>query len=146
MPKIVLPNNIILPEVERLLADGKEVTMKVKGNSMLPFIVGDRDSVVLSKAHTLNIGDIALARLDNNQYVIHRIIGISKGGVTLMGDGNLVGTEICKASDISGQVTKVIRNGKYIDVNTDAEKRNVRLWRQLRHVRRYLLAIYRRIM
>jgi hypothetical protein len=33
-----------------MVSKGISVTMKVKGNSMLPFIIGDSDSVVLEKA------------------------------------------------------------------------------------------------
>ena len=35
-------------EVERLLSQGTAVTIMTKGSSMMPFIVGERDSVVLN--------------------------------------------------------------------------------------------------
>jgi hypothetical protein len=143
--KLILPNNILLPEVEKLLSQGTEVTLKVRGNSMLPFIVGDRDSVVLIKAQQLKNGDIVLAHLNNSRYVLHRIIKINSIGVSLMGDGNIRGVEHCNMSDICGKVSKIIRNGNYIEIDSNCEICKARLWRILRPIRRYLLGIYRRI-
>ena len=77
MKKLVLPNEILLGEVERLLSQGTSVTIMTKGNSMLPFIVGERDSVVLKPYGVPRVGDIALAHLHNGAYVLHRIIDIS---------------------------------------------------------------------
>ena len=49
MKKLILPNEILMGEVERLLSQGTAVTIMTKGNSMLPFIVGERDSVVTAE-------------------------------------------------------------------------------------------------
>jgi hypothetical protein len=43
MRSVTLPNEVMLPEVAKMLSEGKQVTIKAKGNSMLPFIVGGRD-------------------------------------------------------------------------------------------------------
>lgn len=145
MQKITVPNDILLPEVERMLGEGLSVTLRVKGYSMLPFIVGDRDSVVLVSADALHEKDIVLVRLADKRFVLHRIIRLHGKEVTLMGDGNLIGTEHCSLNDISGKVTQIIRNGKYIDVNSNIEKFGVYVWRILKPIRRYLLAVYKRL-
>ena len=145
MQRVVLPNGVLLPEVERLLGEGESVMLRVKGNSMLPFIVGDRDSVVLGKTERLNKGDIALAHLADGRYVLHRILAIADERVTLMGDGNLYGTEECRRQDIGGIAVKILRNGKYIDPTSPCEQRKATLWRIVKPIRRYLLAIYKRI-
>lgn len=145
MQRVTMPNNILLPEVERLLHNGTTVTLRVKGNSMLPFIVGDRDSVVLAPVSRLQIGDIVLACLAGNRYVVHRIIRLQGDSVTLRGDGNLTGTESCTTAHISGKVIKIIRNGKYVDTDSPTERRKSALWETALPIRRYLLAIYRRI-
>lgn len=67
------------------------MTLKVRGNSMLPFIVGDRDSVVLIKAQQLKNGDIVLAHLNNSRYVLHRIIKINSIGVSLLWEMEILG-------------------------------------------------------
>lgn len=145
MTRVTLPNEVLLSEVARLLEGGETVTMTVKGNSMLPFITGERDSVVLRWADTLKRGDIVLANLGNRRYVIHRIIALNAHRVTLMGDGNLYGTEQCSRTAIAGQAIRILRKGRTIDCTSPAQRRRAVLWRRLLPVRRYLLAIYRRI-
>ena len=64
---------------------------------MLPFIVGDRDSVRLRK-EPVAVGDAVLAEIAPGRYVLHRIISLVKDRVVLMGDGNLSGVETCGLS------------------------------------------------
>ena len=147
MQRLSIPNEVLLPEVERLLSSGTCVTIRTKGNSMLPFIVGDRDCVTVEPANNLIHGDIVLAHLrKNDRYVLHRIIEIKDGLVTLMGDGNLFGREYCQTADICGKVHIILRKGKImIDPNNKTERRKAAIWIKLLPVRRYLLAIYRRV-
>lgn len=140
-----IPNEILLPEVARLLSEGISVTLQVKGTSMLPFIVGDRDSVLLAKAKIFRRGDIVLAKISDDRYVLHRIITINDLGAVLRGDGNLTVTEHCLVVNICGKAVKIIRNGRYIKTDSFWEKLKVFSWEVLRPMRRYLLAVYRRI-
>ena len=63
MQKLVVPNAILLGEVERLVSEGNSVTLMPKGSSMLPFIRGGKDSVVLVAPGELHPGLIALAEV-----------------------------------------------------------------------------------
>ncbi|MCS2662028.1 S24/S26 family peptidase [Bacteroides fragilis] len=114
MQRVTLPNNVLLPEIIHLLKEGDTVIIKVKENSMLPFITGEHDSVVLQAANIskLTIGDIVLATLDDSRYVLHRIIAMRHGYITLMGDGNLYDKEICTEEAIAGQAIRIIKKGK----------------------------------
>lgn len=144
MKKLILPNEILMGEVERLLSQGTAVTIMTKGNSMLPFIVGERDSVVLKPYGKPRVGDIALAHLDSGAYVLHRIIAISDTGmVTLMGDGNVRGTEQCHAGRLYGKAITVIRRGRKCNPDSKLWMFVWRMWRLMLPARRYLLAIYR---
>lgn len=145
MTRMVLPNDVLLPQVGELLAEGKIVTMSVKGVSMLPFIVGGRDSVTLTGTEELKVGDIALARIRKGFFVLHRIIAIEGGNITMMGDGNIRGHECCTREDVLGIAVKIIRNGKEVDCRTASHFFKARIWRMLLPARRYLLAIYRRV-
>lgn len=146
MKKLVLPNEIFFNEVERLLSQGTSVTIMTKGNSMLPFIIGERDSVILKPYGEPRVGDIALAHLENGTYVLHRIISISETGiVTLMGDGNISGTEHCHVNRLCGKTVTVIRNGRKHNPDSRTWVIMSSVWRSLLPVRRYLLAIYRRV-
>ena len=146
METLTLPNDVLLGEVSGMLREGKRVVIRTKGNSMLPFIRGDRDSVELVMADDVSAGDVVLAYLPDRRYVLHRVIGIDAGRVTLMGDGNIAGTECCSLDALCGKVTCIVReNGDRVDCQNTKYLRRVRMWRRLKPMRRYLLAIYRRV-
>ena len=137
-------NTKIIDEAVALLYDGYSVTLPVAGRSMLPFIIGDRESVILAKPENLRRGIIALAWVEQRRYVLHRIERIEGDKVTLMGDGNLQGVEHCQLGDIRALATHVLDSrGRRHDLYSPRRMRAVRLWLRLRPVRRYLLAIYR---
>lgn len=146
MQKLIIPNNELFDEVCSLLEEGKRVSILAKGNSMLPFIRGGRDSVLLENApENIQRGDIVLFKTEGH-YVLHRIICIDGDRVTLMGDGNLSGREHCRRKDVVGKVVRILPPGrKAIDCNTPLERKKAALWRILLPLRRYLLGCYRRI-
>jgi hypothetical protein len=135
MTKKVLPNEMVLEEASRLLEEGREVVITPLGNSMLPFIRGGKDEVTLKVMPHIDVGDIVLARLPGPTYVLHRVVDRNRSLLTLMGDGNLRGTESCTRDDVLGTVTSI--NG--------VPPGDGSLWRLLRPFRRILLAIYRRV-
>ena len=143
-------NDYIIKETIRLVEEGVSVTLPVNGHSMLPFIIGGKESVILQKPSVkrkqLEAGDVVLAWVDGHRYVVHRIIRIDGDHCTLMGDGNLVGTEHCSFTDIKAIATYVVdaKERKH-DLYKGWRKSAARLWFRLRPVRRYLLAIYKRL-
>lgn len=146
--RLLLPNASLLGEVENMLADGRSIMLKATGNSMLPFIVGGRDSVLVrrpSGIQALQVWQIALAHLPDSRYVLHRIVRIHGAEIVLMGDGNLKETESCRFPDITGVVTRIIRNGRYVDCDAGGERCKAKIWGRLLPIRRYLLYIYRRV-
>ena len=136
-----LPNEVLLGEVERMLTAGREVVLIPKGRSMLPFIRGEVDKVLLRKSpeSELKVGDIVLAHFEE-RYVIHRIIALDGDKVTLMGDGNLQGTEQCMRNEVVGKVVEII-------TPAGRHRKPTRgwLWRKLLPIRKYLLKIYRKL-
>ena len=113
---------------------------------MLPFIIGGRESVILKRAGLIEEGDVLLAWVDGCRYVIHRVIHIEYDRLTLMGDGNLMGTEQCTLHDIKAIATHVVdaRERTFYLYNR-WRKSAAKIWFWLRPIRRYLLAIYRRL-
>ena len=145
--RIILPNAIRLGEATRMLEEGHSVTIMTKGNSMSPFIRGERDSVTLVKKEKVEVGDIALCHLGNGRYVLHRVNAINGDKVRLKGDGNLDATEACTLSDVCGVVSVILRGEKpRFRCDSPCFKRASRRWvRAPRIVRRICLGIYRRI-
>ena len=141
-----MKDNEIIEEAIRLAREGVNVTLPVNGNSMLPFIIGGKESVILhSQGGIVDVGDVVLAWVDGNRYVVHRIIKLDYDRVTLMGDGNLT-TEHCALSDIKARVTHVVdAKDKTHYLYNRWRKSAAKVWYRLRPIRRYLLAIYRRL-
>lgn len=142
-----MTDEIIIHEAIRLVDEGVSVTFPVKGYSMLPFIIGSRESVILQKPQVVRLGDVVLAWVDDCRYVVHRVIGIEGERVILMGDGNIVGVEHCLLSDVKALATHVVdAKGRKHDLYAPWRQRASRLWWHMRPVRRYILAIYRRLL
>ena len=141
-----MSDDTIIEEAIRLVEDGVCVTLPVNGHSMLPFIIGGQESVILQKPVLSKKGDVVLAWTDGCRYVVHRIIAIEGEAVTLMGDGNLSGTEHCTLKDVKAKVTHVVgADERPHDLYCRWRRVAARLWWHLRPVRKYLLAIYRRL-
>ena len=140
-------NNEAISEVASLLKEGHKVILPVKGHSMLPFIVGGRDSVELVIPDgPLLVGDAVLAWVDNSRYVLHRIIEIGADGhLILMGDGNLAGKEYCTLGDVVARADYVVKpDGSRTYLYTRHHEFYWRCWKSLRPVRRWILAVLRR--
>ena len=135
---------LILSEAIRLVGEGVEVIFPVNGRSMRPFIEGGRDSVLLVKPVDVKPMDVVLAKTEDNRYVVHRVLEIAGDRVTLMGDGNLQGREICECKNIYAKVTHVVTpNGKRHALYTPFIQFVQKLWVSLLPLRRYLLKLYR---
>lgn len=138
-----IENDILIPELARLLKEGKDVRFTPSGVSMRPFIEGDKDNVVLEQVPDLpRRGDIILAQVETlcgrQTYVLHRLVRVEGDTFVLQGDGNLSGEERCVRADIIGRV-------KQIETPAGRRKPLTRgyIWFWLRPVRKWLLKIYR---
>lgn len=142
----MITDAVILDEAVRLVSDGVSVTLPVNGRSMLPFIIGGQESVILQKPDTVQVGDVVLAWVEGCRWVVHRIIRIDSDWVTLMGDGNIVGTEHCTVADVKARVTHVVDvKGQSHDIYNRWRTLGAKVWWRLRPIRRYLLFIYRKL-
>ena len=140
-----IPNHILLGLARDMIREGHTATISVKGYSMRPFLEHERDRVVLEAPDELEVGDAVLAEIRRGHYVLHRIIAIEGSTLTLMGDGNLRGVEVCEKEDVAGVVTHYLRPSRTLLASDPGLKRRIRLWRKLLPVRRYLLFIYKAV-
>ena len=139
-------NDILIPELARLLKEEKEVRFTPSGNSMRPFIEGEKDSVVLASLNrSPRKGDILLAQVhiaDKIAYVLHRVLRVEENEqqtlFVLQGDGNLQGEERCTRAEIIGIVKRIEYPSGRRKMHTSAC-----LWQCLLPIRKYLLKIYR---
>ncbi|MDE5813282.1 MAG: S24/S26 family peptidase [Muribaculaceae bacterium] len=140
-----IDNEILLGEICLHLSQGKRVKFRAKGNSMRPFIQGNEDILLLSPSDSLHKDDIVLACIDGKRYVIHRIIGIRGDKITLMGDGNLYGTEKCSRSDIFGTVVRIVHKGKEYNMTSLYASLSAKIWRFVLPIRRMKTKISNKI-
>lgn len=142
-----IANEILVPELARLLAEEKEVRFTPSGNSMRPFIEGNRDSVILAPlTRSPRRGDILLVGATQpggqTTYVLHRLVRIAHDEqgelLVLQGDGNLQGEETCRRSDVIGRVRRIESPKGRAKLLTRG-----RLWHALLPIRGFLLKIYR---
>ena len=142
-----IANDILLKEVRNLISEGHSVTIRAKGVSMNPFLEHLRDKITLVDftADLLSVGDVVLAEIDRGLYVLHRIVNISGDDITLMGDGNVGLQENCRRDNVMAIMSGFVRNGKEWSCSSKKWKRYSSLWMKLYPVRRWLLAIYRRL-
>ena len=140
-----MTDELIIQEAVRLVQDGVSVTFPVKGRSMLPFIFGGRESVILQKPGSLQRGQVVLAQVGPDRYIVHRIIKIEPDRITLMGDGNICGTESCTPSNVLAIATHVVdEKGKRRTLESKGQMFKARVWFRIRPLRRIILAVLRR--
>ena len=147
---MVIDNDAFFADVLTVLDQGKRVTIPVKGYSMLPFIRGGKDLVVLEKAgDVLKADDIVLFHIgpaSGGRYVMHRILSIDGDKVDIMGDGVPYNHEHVRRSQILAKAVEIVRAGKHpVDPYAPGQLRLVHFWQWLRPVRRYILFIYRHL-
>ncbi len=140
-----IPNDVLLGLAREMISEGHTATISVKGYSMRPFLENQRDKVKLEACAEVHDYDAVLAEISPGHYVLHRVIGIDGDKLTLMGDGNVYGTEQCRLKDVAGVVTEYIRPNRTILATDNKLQRNIRIWRKVRFLRRYLLFIYKAI-
>lgn len=120
--------------VRDILLEGQSVTVTVKGQSMLPFFTsGTTVQLRPIKSDDFKRYNVVFADAGNH-FVIHRIIDVKEDMVTLLGDGNIVGTESMPRSKVYGIIDCSALHMFF-----------AKIWLAIRPLRRFPLAIFRRI-
>ena len=143
-----ISNRDFFDYVERTIAEGHSVTIPVKGVSMHPFIRNGKDKAVLSpfSESEIRIGAVVLFRY-RGTHVMHRIISRDGDQLTMQGDGNNIrNVEKAALSDVVALVLYIIKpSGRTVDFLSAAQMRKFRLWSRLNPLRRYIMALDRRM-
>lgn len=103
MPTKLIPTAALVPTWQAILASGRTVTLRVRGRSMRPLWHHNRDSVCLSAlTQPLAVGQVVLAEVSPDCYVIHRIMALREDLLVLRGDGNAYTREYCPPHKVLG--------------------------------------------
>ena len=130
-----IANRELFAIVRDTLLEGKTVRISVNGQSMLPFFRSG-STITLRPVREEDIRKYSVVMADaGDSFVVHRIIEVGEKYITLLGDGNYIGTERVERNKIYGVV--------------DCSALHIffaKIWLWLRPVRRFPLAIFRRIL
>ena len=141
--------DIATADICELLEEGATFKIVVRGYSMLPLLGFGRDTIILRRVDDSEdiSGRIAMFRNTNGRIVVHRIIGINAGIVSLRGDGNHYQGEQCRREEIIAVLESVIREGgREISCSSRHWHRMESVWLNTPLcMRRYALAILRRV-
>lgn len=142
---LLIDSDDIMAEIATWCDSGHDVLITPKGMSMYPFVVGNRDSVVLRHTDIVRKGDMVAARIPEKGCVLHRVYAVSDECLVLMGDSNLYATEICSPKNVLAIVTKILRNGQQVNTDSKKERFAVKVWMFLLPLRGYLLWLLRKL-
>lgn len=147
MRSVLLPNEILIPEIRKLINEGHTTTFRVRGFSMRLFLEDRRDKVILGPCSSVKVGDVILAEISKDHYVLHRIIRKQGNSLTLKGDGNVRGTESCTTENIVGIALGFYRKGRTVPDMVTGKKWRLysKVWLAFTPFRRYLLAFHNQI-
>lgn len=130
-----IANRELFSIVRDTLLEGKTVRISVNGQSMLPFFRSG-STITMRPVREEDIRKYNVVFADaGNSFVVHRIIEVGEERITLLGDGNYIGTERVERDKIYGVV--------------DCSALHIffaKIWLWMRPVRRFPLAIFRRIL
>ncbi len=150
MEKMVVDNNAFFTDVLSVLSEGRRATIPVKGYSMLPFIRGGKDLVVLEKAGgEIKADDIVLFHMgsaEGGRWIMHRVLSVRGDAVDIMGDGVIRNHEHVRRNQVYAKAVTILRGGtRPVDPYSPGQLRLVHFWQGIRPVRRYILFIYRHL-
>lgn len=137
-----------IPIYLELLEEEKHVKLSPKGGSMLPFLIGGRDEVILKKIQEpLKRGDIVLYRRENGIYVLHRIHHIDKVKELyfMIGDSQTWIEGPLERRQILAVAHGFIRKGKEIKTDKWGYHFFYKIWLFVRPVRPYIIGIWWRV-
>ncbi len=142
---VVVPMESLAEVIVLQLKNGGRANLMVTGSSMMPMLYSRRDSVTLiPAAQQQKQGDIILYRRENGQYVLHRIIKVVDGGYICCGDNQYEREEVAQQQLIA-VVEGFVRNGKAYTPDNMSYRLYTAVWVGLFPLRRYYIALRRRL-
>lgn len=148
LEKDSIPANAWLPVFLELLHQGKQVKLSPHGYSMYPYLISDRDQVILEEPkRKYKRGDVALYRRDSGIYVLHRIHHISKDGTRfyMLGDSQKQIEGPLRQEQMLALAVTLIRNGREISVDSFWYKLSYHLWFRVRFFRIKMIKFWRMV-
>lgn len=139
---IYIPNALFFAEVQAQIRQGKKVKIRVRGNSMLPFIRNNDEALLEAPApEKIRKGTPVVALTEELGIVLHRIYRKEGHRLTLLGDGNIHQFEHTTTDKVIAVVTRYYRGKHTLRTDSLAMRIIGRLWMAAHPWRRKVLTI-----
>ena len=125
-----VPCRELIPALEQeVLARGARARFTVAGSSMSPFL-RDGDTVELAALgdRPVHVGDVILARVADEAYVMHRVARVTAAGIYLLGDAQHHVDGPLARSQLVGRVTRAWRGSRPVHAVGPFWRATGRLW------------------
>lgn len=124
--------------------NGKEASMIITGNSMAPFLYHGRDVIYFSRpVRPPKRGDMVFYQRKNGQYVMHRLIRVSKSGCFFLGDNQTIPEGPLLHECIFAIVTRVKRKNRMLDSKSFWWFFFSHIWISIIPLRHPMMSVYR---
>lgn len=147
MEALSIPGKDLVPIIKEALESGNDFKLLVTGDSMTPFIINNRDSVLLTAVSNIGIkkGVIVLSRRDNGNYVLHRVIKKLPDNRFLINGDFQLWTESIRNDQVIACVKKIFRKNRIIHYDDKIYILLSRIWIILRPLRPYIFKLLGKI-
>ena len=134
--------DLILEQICRILDAGSNVTLRVTGTSMVPFLRHRKDSVTLVPFDGQpKPGDILFYLVGEDRPILHRFHKRMPDGQFFLCGDHQMRKEFIRPEQVLAKVTVIHRQGKEISADSPLWRMLSLLWIRLYPVRKPLLAL-----
>lgn len=126
-----------------IVEQGREVPLNISGSSMSPFLIHQRDAVMLSRITSPpQKGDIVLFCREDGSFVVHRVRKVCEKGYYMIGDGQTGSEGPVPVDRLRAIVTKVRRKGDWMGSNSLMWRFFASVWLQVIPLRRLFVRLW----
>lgn len=145
LQRCMIATDALIELIMLQLKERGRASLTVTGNSMYPMLQNCRDQVELVPvSYRQERKDVILYCRDNGQYILHRIISLTRDGYICCGD-NQFEEEFVRHDQLLAVVDGFTRNEKKYSLRHPGYRLYADVWVGLFSARRYLLALRRRL-
>lgn len=138
----VMDTKKYVSHLRTIVESGQEVSLRVSGGSMSPFLVHGRDTILFGPVEgELKKGDMVFYQRKDGTFIMHRICKVKPDGYMIVGDAQIV-KEFVTRDQIFARVSKVCRKGKWIEKGDFWWDFFEKVWINLVPVRRKIIGMY----
>lgn len=151
IPVRVVETESYINTIREMINEGHEVPLLITGNSMQPFLVHRRDTLLIKKPQMpLQKGDMVFYQRKNGQFVMHRIYRVRQTDCGewmyyMVGDAQREIEGPIEEAMIFGHISRVRRKGRWIGKGDFWWEFFEHVWIRMIPFRRLIISIYGRM-